>query len=56
MSKSIFDITHEHGRQMYILGLEHAINTIEILGEEDGLEHLKDKLKQEKEELSREQN
>lgn len=55
MSKSIFDITSDHGKQMYILGLEHAINSIEIRGEEDGLEYLKDKLKQEKKELEDEQ-
>lgn len=55
MSKSTFDIAREHGRQMYILGLEHAINIIEIQGEANGLKYLKDKLKQEQENLSREQ-
>lgn len=55
MSKTIFDITSDHGKEMYMLGLEHAINTIEVRGEEDGLEHLKDKLKQRKKELEDEQ-
>lgn len=55
MSRTILDITTDHGKKMYILALEHAISTIEVRGEEDGLEHLKDNLKQEKKELEDEQ-
>lgn len=53
MSKSVFDIQHQHGKQMYVIGLEHAINMFELLGE-DALPKLKEKLAKEKEELENE--
>lgn len=54
MSKSIFDITHEHGLQMYILGLAHAISMFELLGEA-ALPYLKEQLAKKKEELEDEE-
>lgn len=45
MSKSILEITNEHGQNMYALGLKHAIETIEILGL-DALPKLKEKLEE----------
>lgn len=44
---NIIEIAHEHGKQMYILALEHAISMIEIAGD-DALEILKKKLEEEK--------
>lgn len=44
---NIFDITKRHGRDMYMLALEHAISMIEIAGE-DALQILKNKLEEEK--------
>ena len=43
MSKSTLDIAHEHGQEMYRLGIEHAINMIEVAGD-DALELLRKKL------------
>ena len=31
---NIFDITKRHGKDMYILALEHAISMIEIAGDD----------------------
>ena len=44
---NIFDITKRHGKDMYMLALEHAISMIEIAGE-DALDILKNKLEEEK--------
>lgn len=44
---NIFDITKRHGRDMYMLALEHAISMIEIAGD-DALDILKKKLEEEK--------
>ena len=43
MSQNIIDINHKHGQNMYILGLEHAINMMDIAGD-DALPLLKKKL------------
>lgn len=51
MSDSILDITHNHGREMYIIGIEHAVRMIEVLGGEKALEHLTVKVEKEKKEL-----
>jgi hypothetical protein len=32
MSKSISDIAHEHGQEMYILGLKHAVELFKLEG------------------------
>lgn len=50
MSSSILDITHNHGREMYILGLEHAVNTAEMLGE-GAVAYLKEQIAKERKEL-----
>lgn len=52
MGNSIFNITHNHGREMYLIGLESAISAIEILGGDDALEHLRAKLMAERKELA----
>jgi hypothetical protein len=44
---NIFDITKRHGKDMYMLALEHAISMIEIAGD-DALEILKNRLEEEK--------
>lgn len=44
---SIFDITKRHGRDMYMLALEHAISMIEIAGDE-AIDILKNELESEK--------
>lgn len=50
---SVYDITSAHGKTMYALGLEHAVNMIEILGE-DALENLKNKLAEAKKDAEQE--
>lgn len=50
MGDSILDITHSHGREMYIIGVEHAVRMIEVLGDE-ALENLKAKIETERKEL-----
>lgn len=52
MSRNHTDIALEHGRAMYINGLEHAINMIRIGGVER-LEYLEEKLEKEKKELEK---
>lgn len=47
---SIFDITHNHGREMYILGLESAVSFIELLGD-NGIDYVKQKIETERKEL-----
>lgn len=50
MSESIIETTHRHGREMYIIGLEHAISMIEVLGD-DARANLIAKVEREKSEL-----
>lgn len=50
MSDSIFDITHNHGREMYIIALERAVNLIELMGD-GALDYLKEKVAEERKEL-----
>jgi len=45
--EDLVKITRDHGRQMYQLGLEHAINTIELAGDA-ALDMLKEKLAKER--------
>lgn len=52
MTKNHTEIALEHGRAMYINGLEHAINMIRIGGVEQ-LEYLEKKLANEKKELEK---
>lgn len=51
MADSIIDITHNHGREMYILALQHAVNTLEMLPAEQALTMLKEKVETERKEL-----
>ena len=51
MSKSILDITHNHGREMYIIALEHSVRTMEVLPADEALKHLKEKIAIERKEL-----
>lgn len=44
MSKSVLEITEEHGRQMHILGLKHAIEILKIVDREEALKHLTEKV------------
>ena len=41
--RSMFDITHDHGEAMYIIGLKHAVAMIELHGA-DAADHLKAKI------------
>lgn len=50
---NVFDITHKHGQEMYLIGLEYAINMVEIAGT-DVLEELKTKLATERKALENE--
>lgn len=50
---NVLEITHKHGQEMYLIGLEYAINMIEIAGT-DILPQLKCKLETERKELENE--
>lgn len=50
MSDSILEISHKHGQEMYIIGLEHAVRMIEVAGD-GALEELKAQVEQEKREV-----
>ncbi len=51
MSDSILDIGHNHGREMYIIGIEHAVRMMEVLPADEALENLKAKIATERKEL-----
>ena len=50
---NVIEITHRHGQEMYLIGLEHAIKMIELAGL-DILPELKCKLETERKELENE--
>lgn len=53
MSDSIYDITHRHGKEMYIVALEHAVQMLEILDDvEETRKHLKKNIADRKVELA----
>lgn len=54
MSESIFSIANRHGREMHIIGIEHAISIIELIGSDDAIKHLKAQVEKEKKELENE--
>lgn len=52
MSDSILEISHKHGRQMYLIGIEHAVSILEALNDVgETVAHLNRNIANEKREI-----
>lgn len=52
MGESFIETSREHGKEMYIIALEHAVSMLEILDRQEALDHLKKNIAERKVELA----